>query len=134
MSNDAELPQLASTEALEVDVSHLENISRYLTIVADAMTTVRDGTLHQAHRLARVGGESTDGGAPSALGSQAIQEVMDLATRENGTFTALDTSLKSMADNLRKAAEGVTEIAENYATVDERNALTADQWTRAISG
>jgi hypothetical protein len=130
-----DLPQLASTEALEVDVAHLDNISQYLTTVADAITSIRDSTLHQAHRLATVGGESTESaGGPSALGSQSITEVRDLATRENGTFMALDTSLKSMADNLRRTAEGISEMAEQYQTVEERNAITAAEWTRAISG
>lgn len=126
---------LASAKALEVDVGHLENISRYLTSVADAVKSIRDTTLHQAHRLAMVGGESIESaGAPSALGSQTINEVRDLATRENGTFMAVDTALKSVTDNLRKTAEGIAEIAEKYDTVEERNAVTAAQWTRAISG
>jgi hypothetical protein len=128
--------KLASTEKLEVDVTHLDNISTYLTSVAEAVRAIRDTTLHQAHSLARVGGESNDagGGGPSALGSRAIQEVEDLAKREDGTFSAIDGSLKALAQNLEQTAEGVAEIAEKYRTVEERNAVTAAEWTQAISG
>jgi hypothetical protein len=125
---------LASTETLEVDVSHLDNISTYLTRVAEAVAAIRDGSLHQAHSLARVGGESHEvGGGPSALGSRVINEVDDLARREDGTFTAVDTSLKSVHDNLGKVAEGISEIAEKYRGVEERNAVTAAEWNQAIS-
>lgn len=129
---------LASTESLEVDVVHLNNIGTYLTTVADAITAIRDGALHQAHRSAMVGGEpeggaATGGTGRSALGSPAILEVADLAGRENGTFTAVDNSLKTIAEDLRNVADGVADIAENYRTVEERNAVTAAEWTQAIS-
>lgn len=134
MANDVD-SALAAAKALEVDVAHLERMGEYLTTVADAISSIRDITLHEAHRLATVGGESLESaGAPSALGSATINEVRDLATRENTTFTAVDGNLKATADALRKAAEGIAEIAEQYDTVEERNAITAAEWTRAMSG
>jgi hypothetical protein len=136
MTDDQVASELAAAQELEVDVAHLENISTYLSNVADAITAIRDSTLRMAHQAATMGGE-TEGGTPnaSALGSMEIRpQVEDLARRENGTFTAVDGSLKTMAENLRKAAEGVTEIAEQYRTVEDRNAATAADWTRAISG
>jgi hypothetical protein len=128
--------ELASAQELEVDVAHLENISTYLTNVADAIAAIRDTTLRQAHQAATMGGESQSGTpSASALGSTEIRpQVEDLARREQGTYTAVDGSLKSIAEDLRKTAEGVTAIAEQYQTVEDRNAATAADWTRAISG
>jgi hypothetical protein len=126
---------LASLQALEVDVAHLDNISTYLDTVADAISTIRDTTLREAHQLATLGGEA-EGGTPSAsaLGSTEIRpQVEDLARREGNTYTAVDGSLKTIAENLRQTAEGITEIAEQYQTVEDRNAATATDWTRAIS-
>lgn len=123
---------------LEVDVAHLDNISRYLTTLAEAMDTIRERTLFQAHRAAYVGGNPSDGGgggAESALGSPAMEDgvVTELSTREDGTHRALKEGLKAIADDLGKAAEGIAEMAEKYDTAEKRNALTAAQWTQAIS-
>jgi hypothetical protein len=128
--------ELASAEQLEVDVEHLGNIATYLNSVAEAVSAIRDSTLRQAHQLATMGGENQQG-TPSAssLGSLEIRpQVEDLARREQSTFTAVDNSLKTVAQNLRKTAEGITGIAEQYRTVEERNAATAADWSRAISG
>jgi methyl-accepting chemotaxis protein len=136
MANDDVTKALAGARQLEVDVAHLGNIATYLTTVADAISTIRDSTLRLAHRAATMGGEA-EGGRPSssALGSTEIRpHVEDLSRREQQTFTAVDGSLKSIADNLRKTAEGVTEIAEQYQTVEDRNAASAQDWARAISG
>lgn len=141
MPDEYDLPSLVSASELEVDVEHLGNISTYLTNVAEAVQSIRDNALRQAHRLARVGGEPSEeemaavgAAGRSALGSPEIQEVQDLATREQGTFTAVDESLKSIRDTLERTAEGITEIAEQYRTVEERNALTAADWSRVLTG
>lgn len=124
---------------LEVDVAHLDGIATYLTTLAGAIDTIRERTLYQAHRLAYVGGNPPagggGGGAESALGSPAMEDgvVTELSTREESTYRALNDGLKAIADDLEKAAEGITEIAEQYDTVEERNAMTAAQWTEAIS-
>jgi hypothetical protein len=60
---------LPSTE-VEIDVAHLDNIGTYLDTVADAITAIRDGALHQAHRAVKPAGDA----GPSALGSGEIIE------------------------------------------------------------
>lgn len=123
---------------LEVDVAHLEGIATYLTTLSKAIDTIRERTLLQAHRSIAVGGNVPEGGGggESALGSDAIEDgvVIELKTREQNTYQALNGGLRAIADDLEKAAEGITKIAERYDTVEERNALTAAQWTEAISG
>lgn len=123
---------------LEVDVAHLDGIASYLSTLARAIDTIRERTLFQAHRLAYVGGNAPEGGAggaESALGSPAMEDgvVTELSTREESTYRALNDGLRAIADDLEKASEGMAKIAEQYDTVEERNALTAAQWTEAIS-
>jgi len=123
---------------LEVDVAHLDGIATYLTTLSKAIDTIRERALLQAHRSIVVGGHVTEngGGGESALGSSAIEDgvVTELSTREESTYRALNEGLRAIANDLEKAAEGITKIAERYDTVEERNALTAAQWTEAISG
>lgn len=122
---------IARARNLEVDVEHLDSIGTYLTTIAEAMDTIRERSLLQAHLASRTGGD----GSQSALGAEQIGEILrELTTRETTTYEAIKGGLKAIADDLEKAAEGIAEMARTYDTVEERNALTAAQWTEAISG
>lgn len=121
---------LAQTENLSVDVEHLENIGAYLDIVVRAIRDDVRPAVYEAHRLARTGGD----GSRSALGGPGFVEAEDLAVRVQNTYTAVDSSLKSIADDLEKVAKAVRDMAERYSTVEERNALTAAEFSRILTG
>jgi hypothetical protein len=122
---------LAGAQNLEVSVAHLENIGAYLDVVVSAISDSLRPMVFEAHRLARTGGDTMGG---SALGSAAFPEATDLALRAQQTFDAVDSSLKGMATNLQKVADGIRDMAENYRTTEERNGLTAADFARVLSG
>jgi len=122
-------------DALQVDVEHLDNISSYLSILVDAVYDDLVPQVDEAHRLATVGGDvdaSTIGaGGRSALGA-GYTEVQELARRETSTYQALHDGLRGAADDLRKASQAITRIAEQYRTSEERNSLNATAFTQAL--
>jgi uncharacterized protein YukE len=121
---------LAGTDNVEVSVENLEGIGAYLDVVVSAIRDNLRPMTYEAHRLARTGGD----GSQSALGGPTFSEAQDLAMRAAGTFQAVDTSLRAVADELERVARGIRQMAENYRTTEERNALTMADFTRAVSG
>lgn len=121
---------LAGTERVEVSVENLEGIGTYLDLVVQAIRNNLRPMVYEAHRLARTGGD----GSQSALGGPTFPEAQDLAMRAMGTYNAVDGSLKNVAADLERVAKGIRQMAENYRTTEERNALTAADFARALSG
>jgi hypothetical protein len=130
MGDDNWQADLAGLGQLQVDVEHLDQIKEYLDRVANAIQQDLRPYVYQVNRLATTGGDDSR----SALGGQEIREVEDLSKRIESTFQAVDTSLKSMAEQLQKDGEAVRKIAEKYRSVDQRNAATAMDFMTALGG
>jgi t-SNARE complex subunit (syntaxin) len=130
MGDDNWQADLAGLSRLQVDVEHLGNIKAYLDQVADAIKQDLRPYVFEVNRLATTGGDESR----SALGGTEIREVGDLAKRIEGTFQAVDNTLKSMAEALQRDGEAVQKIAEKYRAADERNAATAMDFTTALNG
>jgi len=128
---------VGKADALQVDVEHLDNISAYLSILVDAVYNDLVPQLDEAHRLASVGGDvdaaTIGAGGRSALGA-GYTEVQELAKREASTYQALHDGLRGAADDLHKAAQAITRIAEKYRTSEERNGLNATAFMQALGG
>jgi hypothetical protein len=100
MGDDNWQADLAGLSRLQVDVEHLGNIKAYLDQVANAIKQDLRPYVFEVNRLATTGGDESR----SALGGTEIREVGDLAKRIEGTFQAVDNTLKSMAEALLRSA------------------------------
>ena len=112
---------------LAVDVEHLGNIATYLGTVSGAIKDDLLPAVYQANRLASTGGDDSR----TALG-EGIPVVSDLTTRIAGTYNAINTTLKALAEQLQKESDAITTIAGKYTAAEDRNHATATDFLSAV--
>jgi len=119
----------AGLNSLDVSVAHLINIKSYLDILSQAIMDDLRPVVDQTNRMIKTGGDES----PTALGA-GIPIVAELSTRIEGTFQAIDTTLKNMATQLEKDGNAIKTIAEKYQAAEDRNGVTAAEFLSAMNG
>jgi hypothetical protein len=104
-----------------VDFARLDTIPPFLQALSAALTEHARPSAQRAHEAAH----PRANGVECALGSPLITEARELSRALQGTFDAVDTNLRAVAESLRDSAGAVTRIGERYRTAEERNQASA---------
>ncbi|GIF48019.1 hypothetical protein DFJ67_2087 [Asanoa ferruginea] len=107
-----------------VDLESLESTQKYLRDQADylsrlyyAMPGIKE----------KIDGPASAGAGTSSLG--AFEGALQIQQKHNLLYESFRTSIKNTVEKLRDTADALGKIKENYAAAEERNALTAQQWS-----
>jgi hypothetical protein len=107
------------SDGVQVDLELLGHLQTSLQSLADDITSNLRPYVYDVNRHLGSAGKN------SAFGGSEIDEAQELAKRSLGTFNVIDTTLKTMADQLEKSGEGLRKIADNYRSTEESNSSAA---------
>jgi len=105
-----------------VDLASLESTQRWLRDHADYL-----GRLYHA-----MGGIKDKIDGPASAGASSLggfPGAMAVQTKHATLYESFRNSLKSTIERLYDTADALGKVKENYANAEERNALTAQQWS-----
>ncbi|MGS2615533.1 hypothetical protein ACVCAH_13575 [Micromonospora sp. LZ34] len=116
----------------EWDASSLDKAIEWLESTGDFLNK-------QSYKMVEIsdkmGGVAAGGGAvpggKNPLGS--FDRAGDLARKHSSLFTTTQEGIRTLAENLYKAANALRKVKENYETAEDANAMSAAEMERAFT-